>query len=155
MLYSFRINKRDPQPIYLQIPSQMQAAIEDKSIAPGALLPPAQTLCEHLGISKMTLRQAYSVLERKGYLETRRGVGTYALGASRRRSPVLAAMTMIKLIRDAHEDDFAWSTYPTHVNPAGTRHQDKLLGITDVELVFEQPWGEFRKTVERLLDCPE
>jgi hypothetical protein len=41
------------------------------------------------------------------------------------------------------------------VNPAGTRHQDKLLGITDVELVFEQPWGEFRKTVERLLDCPE
>ncbi len=80
LLYSFRVNKRDPQPIYLQIASQVQTAIEDKSIVPGAMLPPAQILCEHLGISKMTLRQAYGVLERKGYLETRRGVGTYAMG---------------------------------------------------------------------------
>lgn len=65
--------------MYLQIANKIQAAIEEKSIAPGALLPPAQILCEQFGVSKMTLRQAYSVLEHKGYLEARRGIGTYAL----------------------------------------------------------------------------
>ncbi len=78
-LHSFRINKRDSLPMYLQIANKIQAAIEEKSIAPGTLLPPAQVLSEQFGVSKMTLRQAYSVLERKGYLEARRGIGTYAL----------------------------------------------------------------------------
>ena len=80
-LLSFRINKRDPMPIYLQIANKILSAIEDKSILPGAMLPPGQTICEHIGISKMTLRQAYGVLERKGYIEARRGVGTFFLGA--------------------------------------------------------------------------
>jgi uncharacterized protein YbbC (DUF1343 family) len=71
----------------------------------------------------------------------------------RRIRPVSAAMTMIKLIRDTHADAFAWSTYPTHVNPAGTKHLDKLLGVADAELLFDRPWDEFRKTVEQLLDC--
>jgi GntR family transcriptional regulator len=80
-LLSFRINKRDPLPIYLQIANRFVSVIEDKSILPGALLPPGQAICEHLRISKMTLRQAYGVLERKGYIEARRGIGTFVLGA--------------------------------------------------------------------------
>jgi GntR family transcriptional regulator len=79
-LFSFRINKRDSLPIYLQIANKILSAIEDKSILPGVMLPSGQIICEHFGISKMTLRQAYGVLERKGYIEARRGVGTFVLG---------------------------------------------------------------------------
>jgi GntR family transcriptional regulator len=79
-LLSIRIDRRDPLPIYLQIANRILSAIKDKAILPGALLPPAQVICEHIGISKMTLRQAYGVLERKGYIEARRGVGTFVLG---------------------------------------------------------------------------
>lgn len=134
LLYSFRINKRDPQPIYLQIASQMQAAIEDKSIAPGAMLPPAQTLCEHLGISKMTLRQAYSVLERKGYIETKRGVGTYALGG--RIEKKIAGLTSFS------EEVRARGSVPTskilsaRICPPNHGVQ-VALALEDGELVFE------------------
>jgi uncharacterized protein YbbC (DUF1343 family) len=69
--------------------------------------------------------------------------------------PVLSAMILIKLIRDLHCDAFAWSTYPTHVNPQGTGHLDKLLGVAHAELLFEQPWDLFRNSLEPLLACPE
>ena len=81
LLLSFRVNKHDSKPIYLQIAQVIQSAIKDKLILPGALLPPAQTICESIGVSKMTLWQAYRLLEHKGYIETRRGIGTLVLGA--------------------------------------------------------------------------
>ena len=79
-LLSFRINKRDPLPIYLQIAEKITSVLDQHSILMGTLLPPERVICEHLGISKMTLRQAYNVLARKGCIEAQRGVGTFVLG---------------------------------------------------------------------------
>ena len=79
-LLSFRIIKRDPLPIYLQIAEKITSVLDQHSILMGTLLPPERVICEHLGISKMTLRQAYSVLARKGCIEAQRGVGTFVLG---------------------------------------------------------------------------
>ena len=67
--------------------------------------------------------------------------------------PVLAALLLIRLVRDAHPESFAWSTYPTAVNPTGERHLDKLSGVAGAESLFDQPWDEFRAAVERLTDC--
>jgi GntR family transcriptional regulator len=131
---SLRINKRDPQPIYLQIAGQLQTAIEDKSIAPGALLPPAQTLCEHLAISKMTLRQAYSVLERKGYIETRRGVGTYALGG--RIEKKIAGMASFSEEVKARGGVPTSKILSVRVGPPSHGGQVSLA-LEDGELVFE------------------
>jgi GntR family transcriptional regulator len=79
-LLSFRVDKQDPLPIYLQIANRIMSVLEEKTLLPGTLLPPERVICEHIGISKMTLRQAYSVLERKGCIEAQRGVGTFVLG---------------------------------------------------------------------------
>ena len=134
LLKLFRVNKRDPQPIYLQIANQIQTAIEEKSIAPGTLLPPAQSLCEHLGVSKMTLRQAYSVLERKGYLDARRGVGTYALDG--RIEKKIAGMQSFS------EEVVARGGIPSSkvlsiARNAPTHGAQAFLGVQDGELVFE------------------
>jgi len=42
-----------------------------------------RVICEHLGISKMTRRQAYGVLARKGCIEAQRGSGRFAGPAHR------------------------------------------------------------------------
>ncbi|HMH24545.1 MAG TPA: DUF1343 domain-containing protein [Puia sp.] len=74
--------------------------------------------------------------------------------------PVRSAMLFIKLVKDLHApqkgqhtDAFAWSPYPTHVNPSGASHLDLLLGLPDAEAFFEQPWDEFVRALPSLLSC--
>jgi GntR family transcriptional regulator len=76
----FRIDKDNPVPIYLQLVDRILSGIEQQSIPQGSVLPPEGIICKHIGISKMTLRHAYSVLERKGYIEARQGRGTFVRG---------------------------------------------------------------------------
>lgn len=80
-LLLFQIDKRKGLPIYLQISNFLLAVLEKTPVPPGTLLPPERIICERLGISKMTLRQAYSVLIQKGCIEAQRGVGTFVLGS--------------------------------------------------------------------------
>lgn len=56
---------------------------------------------------------------------------------------VFPGMLLIKLIKDLYPQHFAWNTYPTLVNPSGTGHLDKLLGITGSESIFDLDFGGF------------
>lgn len=69
--------------------------------------------------------------------------------------PVLAALTLIKLVRDQHPEHFAWATYPTHVNPSGTRHLDKLLGIDSAESLFDLSSGTFLPAMQQYTACSD
>lgn len=69
--------------------------------------------------------------------------------------PVLAAVMLIKLVKDAHPGLFKWSAYPTHVNPTGEKHLDKLFGIENAESLFEQHGDQFAPAMRQLLDCAE
>jgi uncharacterized protein YbbC (DUF1343 family) len=67
--------------------------------------------------------------------------------------PVLTAFILIRLIRDAHRNNFAWTTYSTAVNPTGEKHLDKLSGIADAESLFDLSWQDFVARTKVLLDC--
>lgn len=69
--------------------------------------------------------------------------------------PVESLLLFIKLVKHQHPLEFKWATYPTHVNPTGEQHLDKLLGIPNSEALFELNWVDFRKSVSQLLDCKE
>lgn len=56
---------------------QLRAAIIDGRLQPGLRLPPTRALAEGLGISRNTVIAAYDMLLSKGYVEGRRGAGTY------------------------------------------------------------------------------
>lgn len=73
----FRIERDSPVPIYIQLVDRILSAINQQSIPPGTALPSEAEICRHVGISKMTLRQAYSILEARGYIEARQGRGTF------------------------------------------------------------------------------
>lgn len=77
---SVRIDKHSATPIYIQIAQALSGLIASGRLASGTPLPPERTLAEGIGVSRMTLREATSLLEQKGLLESHRGRGTFVTG---------------------------------------------------------------------------
>jgi GntR family transcriptional regulator len=73
---SIQLDKGSPVPIYLQIAEGISALLATGVFPPGYVLPPERVLCGQFGISRMTLRQAMSLLDREGLVDSRRGMGT-------------------------------------------------------------------------------
>src|SRR5882724_4789522 len=73
---SIRLDKDSPNPIYLQIAEAIGELLRTGVLPAGYVLPPERVLCEQFNISRMTLRQAMSLLDREGLIESRRGRGT-------------------------------------------------------------------------------
>jgi len=62
-------------------------------------------------------------------------------------------LILIRLIKQMYPQSFEWKSYPTLVNPAGTNHLDKLLGITDSEQLFELPLPKFIAEITKQTQC--
>jgi GntR family transcriptional regulator/MocR family aminotransferase len=67
--------------------SQLRAAIRDGRLQPGLQLPPTRTLAHSLGVSRNTAVAAYDLLLSEGYLQARRGAGTYVSRARATLAP--------------------------------------------------------------------
>jgi GntR family transcriptional regulator len=64
-------------PLYLQIAEGLLDRIESGELVPGDRLPPERELAEMLGVNRMTLRRALSMLDSQGLITRRQGDGTY------------------------------------------------------------------------------
>ena len=60
--------------------------------------------------------------------------------------PVQFGLWLIKIIKD-HHAEFAWANYPTAVNPSGSGHLDRLLGIPNATDLFELPLTDFMQQI--------
>jgi GntR family transcriptional regulator len=65
--------------MYVQIAASLRSLVESGALPPGSLLPSEKQLCETFGVSRMTLRQAYDVLDREQLVRSQRGRGTQVL----------------------------------------------------------------------------
>ncbi|MVA77186.1 UTRA domain-containing protein [Auraticoccus sp. F435] len=86
------VNRSSPVPLYHQIASQIEAAIADGRLAPGASLENEVAMAARLGISRPTARQALQSLVEQGLLIRRRGVGTQVAPARIRRPVELTSL---------------------------------------------------------------
>src|ERR1700745_3498182 len=75
--FTLQVDRRSPIPVYIQISDAIRARIHTGKLAPDSVLPPSEQICEELGITRMTLRQAYAVLAREGLVDAQRGRGTF------------------------------------------------------------------------------
>jgi DNA-binding transcriptional regulator YhcF (GntR family) len=66
-----RIDKAAEEPLYLQVSTQIIAAIAREEIAPGEALPSVRSLAGDLGINLHTVNKAYAVLRDEGYIMMR------------------------------------------------------------------------------------
>ena len=97
----------DPtRPIYLQIMEAVKKGAVRGVHAPGEQLPSVRDMAVTMGVNPNTMARAYQELEREGFVETRRGEGSFVTGDSariddeRRRLADAARQQFAALIRD-------------------------------------------------------
>ena len=73
-----QLDPRSPTPLYDQIASRIRVAIAAGDIRPNEPLPSVRRLAARLRVNPATAVQAYRQLEAEGFVEMRRGAGTYA-----------------------------------------------------------------------------
>lgn len=66
----------------------LRTMIDSGELPPGSRLPAERALCEQLGISRGSLRQALRVLDSIGYVQIRAGSGTYVREQGTAESPL-------------------------------------------------------------------
>jgi DNA-binding transcriptional MocR family regulator len=70
-----------PTSLYQQIADQITRAVEQEALKPGEKLPPIRRLADMLGVSPITVTQAYQALARAGVAGGQIGRGTFILPA--------------------------------------------------------------------------
>lgn len=158
-LSSIRIDKDASTPIYLQIAEAIGSLLASGVLPPGYVLPPERVLCAQFGISRMTLRQAMSLLDREGLINSRRGVGT-VVTHSRLRKQEQEALSFSEEIRarggrpESRLISFELAIPTPPVRDFFELHElQKVYEIQRVRLKDGEPLAlEFARLPERL--CP-
>jgi GntR family transcriptional regulator len=97
----FFLNSTSGVPLYLQLQQQLQQRILSGQLPDGAQLPSVRELSADLHINPLTVVKVYQNLEREGFVETRRGVGTFvshqspALKVDARRRQIAPAIEQL------------------------------------------------------------
>ena len=73
----FLLNPNSGIPLYVQLQQQIQQRILSGQLEDGAQLPSVRELSAELHINPLTVVKVYQMLEQEGFVETKRGVGTY------------------------------------------------------------------------------
>src|SRR4028118_309650 len=71
------LDEKSALPLYRQIYEAIRHAILSGNLRPTASLPASRLLCRELGVSRMTVVNAYDQLFAEGYLEAKLGAGTF------------------------------------------------------------------------------
>lgn len=88
------LDQRSGQPLYRQIYDQIRNAVISGRLIAGTEVPASRSLAASLGVSRITVLQAYDQLIAEGFLESRRGSGTRVaalFGAEAERRGTIAA----------------------------------------------------------------
>ena len=64
-------------PIYIQIVNQIQNLLVHKTLKPGDQLPSVEKLASDMGVGRSTVREGLRLLQAKGLVEIRHGIGTF------------------------------------------------------------------------------
>ncbi len=71
------LNKKSEVPLYRQLYSLIKSGILAGTLKSGNKLPSSRKLAENAGVSRNTVLEAYEILAAEGFLEFRKGDGTY------------------------------------------------------------------------------
>jgi GntR family transcriptional regulator/MocR family aminotransferase len=82
MQLSFDIDPSASDSLQSQLIGEISTSITTGRLAPGTRLPGTRALSQQLGVSRNTVLLAFAALEAEGFVETRKGAGTFVSPAS-------------------------------------------------------------------------
>jgi GntR family transcriptional regulator len=77
MGFQVHIDPREPLPIYAQLERGIRSLVASGKIKVGEQLPTVRQMAVELKINANTVAKVYAELERTGFIQTKRGVGTF------------------------------------------------------------------------------
>lgn len=92
-------DENHPSPLYYQLQQAIIEKITNKEYLENSQIPTEKELVHETGLSRTTVRQAVENLVNEGYLEKRRGIGTFVKSPSKK----LWDLANLKSFRDAFE----------------------------------------------------
>src|SRR5690348_14388596 len=91
--YAWRVERRSGIPLFRQIYMQVRGAVLNGALRSGSALPSSRVMAARLGVARACVVAAYDHLATEGYVESRRGSGTFVradlrdlVSAARRRT---------------------------------------------------------------------
>ena len=98
--FHFNLDSKSGVPFYKQIILQIEMAIADGRLPPGAKLPTVRSLAVDLQVNPNTVARAYSELEIRQILETQQGTGTFIGDRAVKMSDVEREKVLAELVRE-------------------------------------------------------
>lgn len=102
-----RFTARDAAPLYLRVKKLVSEAVSTGELKQGDAIPSEREAAEQLGVSRVTVRKAFTELVQEGVLVQRRGSGTFVQGQSARLEQPLSRLTSFSedmRLRGLHTD---------------------------------------------------
>ena len=159
-----RVNRQSTVPVHAQLQTQIRHQISTGALKPGMQLPTVRQLAGFLRINRNTAARALAALHRDGYLESRRGRGTFVAdgpptregGAARSLERLAAdALARVRRLGFTHEDLMA--TLAAHAPVAGRGRSAPLRAILvecnppELRQYQEQLEAELPLAIDRML----
>lgn len=143
------------KPLHVAIAEEVTAAIVAGRLPPGTRLPPERHLAESLGVSRMTVRQAFGELERDGLLRrvVGRAGGTFVREPDAARVPTAAAGLSAVLRREGRASSV--ELISAAIEPVGRRaaaaldlkRSERVVVITRLRLAGGKPLAVERSSL--------
>jgi DNA-binding transcriptional MocR family regulator len=131
--HKIQLNKESQLPLYTQLAEQLRVAIQNGELPENSKLPPIRKLAEILGISPVTVTQAYEKLAAAGITGGQIGRGTYVLPLH----PSLTITSTSQLLKESsisYTTSWSWAdNLPNNINPPRSTQMQQ-----DIQAAFTQ-----------------
>ncbi|MBI9049820.1 MAG: PLP-dependent aminotransferase family protein [Anaerolineaceae bacterium] len=141
------LDNQSKVPLYRQIENYIREAIQDGSLAAETRLPPTRKLSEQLGVSRITVQNAYLELESDGLIASREGSGTMVLPSIAELQPQQSRQPQWPLWQMAFQEEE--NQQPLVVQ--GKTDENNQISFTGVGDPREYPIRELRKAIQDVI----
>ena len=90
-----------PKPLANQVREILTKRIESGIYQPGSQIPPENTLAKELGVSRATIRRALDILESRGQIIRKQGIGSFISTEATIKNPINRSILFQKFIENS------------------------------------------------------
>lgn len=143
------LNRESSIPLYRQLETYLRQNILSGSLSPGTRLPATRQLAQDLGISRITVRNAYDELESEGLISSREGSGAYVMPLVPLAAFQTSAAGIAWPLWQQELDEIAEGTAPAPF-PQRARHPQPIA-FTGVGDPRQFPVNDFYKALQTVI----